>query len=84
MNDHQGLYGKYILQKADGSGLSPHAKYFVLRYDADAEHGHSARIALVHYINAIKQDFPELAEDLTNAVSDETAQAYADLIEATP
>ncbi len=30
-----GLYGKYIIQKADGSVVDPHADYFVLRLDTD-------------------------------------------------
>jgi len=30
-----GLYGKYIIQKADGSPMDPHADYFVLRLDTD-------------------------------------------------
>lgn len=31
----EGIYGKYILSKADGSDVDPEACYFVLRLDTD-------------------------------------------------
>ncbi|MEH2102548.1 MAG: hypothetical protein V7K76_22910 [Nostoc sp.] len=30
-----GLFGKYIIQKADGTPIDPSAQYFVLRPDTD-------------------------------------------------
>ncbi len=32
-SERKGLYGKYIIEKANGEPLDPEAKYFVLRYD---------------------------------------------------
>lgn len=43
--DKRGLYGKYIIFKADGSEGDPEAKYFVLRVDTDKH----ARKALLAY-----------------------------------
>lgn len=40
---------KYIIQKRDGTPLDPQAKYFVVRFDAQAEHGWIARTALAVY-----------------------------------
>jgi len=44
-----GLYGKYKIEKADGSAIDPDAKYFVLRYDTDPH----ACIALEAYARSI-------------------------------
>ncbi|MBW4484907.1 MAG: hypothetical protein KME14_20420 [Tildeniella torsiva UHER 1998/13D] len=59
-----GLFRKYLLSKADGSELDPQAKYFVIRYDAAAEHGAAGRAALLEYADKIQEDCPELARDL--------------------
>lgn len=40
-----GLYGKYRIEKADGSEADPAAQYFVLRLDTDE----AARYALLEY-----------------------------------
>ena len=39
----KGLYGKYIITKADGSPVDPNADYFVLRLDTDPAARHAAR-----------------------------------------
>jgi hypothetical protein len=59
-----GLYGKYIIQKADGAPVDPHADYFVLRLDTDPY----ARIAALEY--AIQTDDQTLGEMLEKRVMD--------------
>jgi hypothetical protein len=59
-----GLYGKYIIQKADGSPVDPEADYFILRLDADPV----ARIAALEY--AIRTDDQKLGEMLEKRVMD--------------
>ena len=56
----EGLYNKYIIQKADGTPIDPNADYFVLRLDTDK----FAREALRFYASVIRQDNPYLAEEL--------------------
>ena len=53
-----GLYGKYKIEKANGSKVDPEADYFVLRLDTDP----AARAALFRYAETTKNR--ELAEDL--------------------
>lgn len=60
----KGLYGKYKVEKADGSPTDPEARYFVLRIDTDA----AARSALRLYCKEIKESAPELARDLANDI----------------
>jgi len=57
---------KYWVSKADGSAIDPDAKYFVIRYDAQAEHGAVGRSALLNYCQSLNQSgkCPELVEDL--------------------
>ena len=56
----KGLYGKYIVQKADGSPTDPGAEYFVLRLDTDR----IARAAARFYAVQIRHENPTLAQDL--------------------
>lgn len=56
----KGIYGKYIIQKADGSPTDPHAVYFTLRLDTDIW----ARKAMVTYALACEYEQPELAQDI--------------------
>ena len=56
----KGLYGKYIIQKADGEPVDPKAVYFTMRLDTD---GH-AREAVRAYIRSCREEQPELAGDL--------------------
>lgn len=58
--DQKGLYGKYIIQKADGEPVDPKAVYFTLRLDTDPH----AREAVRAYIRSCKAEQPELARDL--------------------
>lgn len=70
-----GLFGKYLIAKADGSGLDPKAKYFVVRYDAGATHGSAGRTALKLYCAGIRFAMPQLAEDLSAALEAEARKA---------
>jgi len=54
------LYGKYLIDKADGTPTDPHAAYFVLRLDTDP----AARAAALAYADACEATAPELAADL--------------------
>ncbi len=60
MTEPKGLYGKYKIEKADGSPLDPKALYFTLRLDTDP----FARAAIRAYIEACREEQPELARDL--------------------
>ncbi|WP_155524039.1 hypothetical protein [Nodosilinea nodulosa] len=71
-----GLYGKYLLSKADGTPLDPRARYFVLRYDAHAEHGHQSRLALNAYAVQMQDIMPELSQQLLNQIVDEAEESY--------
>jgi len=56
----KGLYGKYKIEKTDGTPIDPKAQYFVLRLDTDPY----ARRALRKYIGYMHEVNPELARDL--------------------
>jgi hypothetical protein len=68
-NQHpDGLYGKYIIQKANGKPLHIKSEYFVLRLDThskDLNHIAACRKAVNVYAQEIKPYLPELAKDLT-------------------
>ena len=59
-----GLYGKYKIQKADGSPVDPEADYFVLRLDTDP----AARRAALEYSYYLMREDRELALDLQHRV----------------
>jgi len=56
----KGIYGKYVIQKADGSPTDPKAVYFTLRLDTDP----FARKAMVTYALVCEYEQPELAQDI--------------------
>ena len=56
----KGIYGKYKVEKTDGSQMDPKAIYFTLRLDTDP-HG---RLAVRMYIASCREENPELARDL--------------------
>ena len=56
----KGIYGKYKVEKTDGSPVDPKAIYFTLRLDTDPH----ARLAVRMYIASCRQENPELARDL--------------------
>jgi hypothetical protein len=70
--DHQGnkqcgVYGKYLVSKADGSPVDPQACYFVLRLDTDK----AARCAMQLYADMcgdpqLKSDIVECLDNLSN------------------
>ena len=57
---HGGYDKKYIIAKSNGKPVDRNADYFVLRLDKDPH----AIIALEAYKESVKDDNPELAEDL--------------------
>ncbi len=64
----RGLYGKYAVQRTDGSSARgrKHAAchYFVL----DLTHDPHALPALQAYIDSCESDYPRLAKDLRNRI----------------
>lgn len=85
MSQNAGLYGKYIVQKADGSDVDPNADYFVLRLDTDP----AAQRAALRYADIVRVESPRLAEDLRDRVlqhckrtTPPTGQALEVLLEA--
>ena len=58
--ENDGLYGKYKVEKADGTPVDPEAVYFVLRVDTDGE----ARRALRVYAWLGESENPYLSYDL--------------------
>lgn len=56
----KGLYGKYKIEKADGTPINPQAQYFILRLDTDPY----ARRAVRTYIKYMHTVNPQLASDL--------------------
>lgn len=47
-NSKRGVYGKYVLEKADGSPVDPSATYFVLRLDSDPAARKAMRVYAEH------------------------------------
>lgn len=83
MNDkdqHRGLYGKYLVERRDGSsgpgGKHERCEYFVL----DLAHDKYAFPALIAYASACQGEYPELAADLRRRAvgeqSDELAREH--------
>lgn len=65
-NNKRGLYGKYKVEKSDGSPLDPKAIYFTLRIDTDPH----ARAAIRAYIESCRAENPELAGDLERILAE--------------
>ena len=59
-DEPKGIFGKYRIEKEDGSPVDPEAIYFTLRLDTDKH----ARAAVRAYIESCREERPELAEDL--------------------
>lgn len=68
MNKDKGLYGKYLIQHADGHPMDPNAKYFVLRYDKDDQWGKVCRGLLWKLATEIISWLPELSADLKKEI----------------
>jgi hypothetical protein len=58
--ESKGLYGKYTIQKTDGTPIDPDADYFILRLDTDK----AARLAARRYADVISNINPVLAKEL--------------------
>ena len=72
--DKRGLYGKYIIQKANGEAIDPKAVYFTLRIDTDPH----ARAAIRAYIESCRDEQPELARDLERVMEELTTKDTKD------
>lgn len=62
-----GLHGRYIISKSDGSPVDDNAEYFVLRLDSggsDQLHIDACRLAILAYAQAIENHLPQLAGDI--------------------
>lgn len=64
----KGLYGKYIITRADGKPIDPENEYFVLKIEGkgDKEHIEACRRAILVYADEIEEHLPELANDIYN------------------
>ena len=81
-----GLFGKYLIAKADGTPLDSDARYVAVRYDGGAEHGHIGRMALRIYAHALLNSAPQFAEELLAAIdaeADNSLKAMAQTINPT-
>lgn len=56
----QGIYGKYLIAKADGTPVDPDAQYFVLRLDTDLH----ARRAIMAYAESVEIENGTLSSEL--------------------
>lgn len=61
-----GVYGKYIIRRTDGTEIDPNDEYFVLKVkgSGDPKHIESCRQALLAYAKEIQSYLPDLAHDI--------------------
>lgn len=59
-DDKYGIYGKYLIAKADGTPVYPDAQYFVLRLDTDIH----ARRAIMAYAESVEIENGTLSSEL--------------------
>ena len=62
----RGVYGKYVIEKADGSPVDPDACYFVLRLDTDP----AARRAMGQYARSVRSTNEELADQIEDCIQE--------------
>ena len=72
------LFGKYKIEKTDGSQVDPNAMYFVLRIDTDPH----ARVALRAYARSIRASDPEFANELDEWIESRPTQRPPDVGQA--
>jgi hypothetical protein len=60
----RGLYGKYKIERLDGSSAPGQKHERCMYYVLDLEHDKHARAALKAYAESCAKDYPELARDL--------------------
>ena len=73
-SEPRGLFGKYRIEKGDGSPVDPKAIYFTLRLDTDKH----ARAAVRAYIESCREEQPELARDLERVMGELEKNQLAD------
>ena len=66
IEEPKGLFGKYRIEKVDGSPVDPGAVYFTLRLDTDPH----ARAAIRAYIESCRGEQSELARDLEKVLKE--------------
>lgn len=64
--DKRGLYGKFIIEKANGESIHPDARYMVMNYAQDPH----ARIAVAVYADSVEAENPTLAAELRAALAE--------------
>jgi hypothetical protein len=82
MSNENKVYQKYVIQKTDGTEVSPDARYFVLRLDKDDEWSKHCRRAL-HWMakDMSNHGFNEqLAKEISNYAF-ENSPAYKKAVE---
>ena len=62
----RGVYGKYVIEKADGSPVDPEACYFVLRLDTDP----AARKAAAQYARSVRRKNAVFADDIERCLNE--------------
>lgn len=66
MSNTRGIYGKYIIEKSDGSKVNPEACYFVLRLDTDS----AARKAMRQYARSIRRENEMFAVQIDQCIEE--------------
>lgn len=64
----RGLYGKYIIERADGSSAPGEKHDGCMYYVLDLVHDRHALAALRAYIESCQAEYPQLAADLRHEV----------------
>lgn len=59
----EGLYRKYIIQKASGEPVDPNAIYIVLRIDS-GKYLYACRAGVAAFAEAVREHNPILADDI--------------------
>lgn len=62
----QGVFGKYVISKADGTPVDAEATYFVLRLDTDA----AARRAMGQYARSVRKANEGLANEIEQCIAE--------------
>lgn len=64
--NQKGLYGKYIISRADGTPIDPDDEYFVLKVagKGDRRHIEACRSAIIEYADEIADYLPDLSQSI--------------------
>lgn len=78
----KGLYGKYIITKANGKPLDPNFYAIVLRIDS-GQYIHACRAGVAAFAEAVRERNPILANDLQIKLNDLNKGLDADCLKFT-